>query len=366
MTGHMNRDGRTEKRVTVRDVARAAGVAIATVSRVVNGVPTVAEDVRAKVLVAIEQLGWTPSAAAQTMRGISTRMVGFIFSDIRNPLYSAMIKGAEEVLSEHGYILMVASSNGIPQREMELLALFKRRGADGLIFSVADESNSNVAQSLKTIGLPVVLLEREIQALQINAVGASHLHGVRRATEYLISQGHTRIAMISGGKGNRVARDRYRGLEQAMVQAGISIAPELMKLDSFDTNYAYRETQIMLDLAEPPTAIIALGMHLLAGVVSATRVKGLSIPDDISLVASPDSELAQLASPAVTVIRYDAEALGREAARLLLRQLNDQHPEAGTRIEIPTELIVRASCSVPREASSGIVKRRVNSGGHAD
>lgn len=348
MTGRSNKNARAGKRVTVRDVASAAGVAIATVSRVVNGVPTVAEDVRAKVLVAIEQLGWTPSAAAQTMRGISTRMVGFIFSDIRNPLYAAMIKGAEEVLSEHGYILMVASSNGSTQREVELLALFKRRGADGLIFSVEREGSPDVSLSLQTTGLPVVLLEREIEALNINAVGADHTHGVRMAAEYLMSLGHRRIAMISGGKGNRVARDRYRGLEQAMSKAGVAISPELMKLDSFDTDYAYRETQIMLGLPQPPTAIITLGMHLLAGVLPAIRMKGLSIPDDISLIASNDSELAQLANPAVTVIRYDAQALGREAARLLLRQFNEEHSAAGTRIEIPTELIVRASCAAPR------------------
>lgn len=347
MTGQNNKNSRTGKRVTVRDVASAAGVAIATVSRVVNGVPTVADDVRSKVLVAIEKLGWTPSAAAQTMRGISTRMVGFIFSDIRNPLYAAMIKGAEEVLSEHGYILMVASSNGSPQREAELLALFKRRGADGLIFSVEHEGNPDIALSLQTTGLPVVMLEREILALNINAVGADHAHGVNRATEYLTSMGHKRIAVISGGKGNRVARDRYRGLEQAMSKAGLAIAPELMKLDSFDTEYAYRETQMMLDLAAPPTAIIALGMHLLAGVLPAVRMRGLTIPDDISIIASNDSELAQLASPAITVIRYDAQLLGREAAQLLLSQLNDEHPSTGTRIEIPTELVVRASCGAP-------------------
>lgn len=334
------------KRVTVHDVARAAGVAIATVSRVVNGVPTVAEEVRARVLVAIDELGWTPSVAAQSMRGISARMIGFIFSDIRNPLYAAMVKGAEDVLSEHGYILMVASSNGSAEREIALLDLLKRRSADALIFSVEDESNSEVLRTLKASGLPVVLLERELQA-PVNAVGADHLDGARRAAEYLLSLGHRRIAMISGGKGNRVARDRLRGLELAHERAGVSIDPQLLKLDSFDKDYAFRETQMLLNLNEPPTAIIALGMHLLAGVLPAIRMKGLSIPNDISLIASNDSELAQLATPAITVIRYDASTLGREAARLLLRQLNGEQQPDGTRIQIPTELVLRESCAIP-------------------
>lgn len=335
------------KRITVHDVAKAAGVAIGTVSRVVNGAPTVTEDVRTRVNAAIEALGWTPSVAAQSMRGVSARMIGFIFSDIRNPLYSSMVKGAEDVLSEHGYILMVASSDGNPMREMALLDLFKRRRADGLIFSIEDETNADVIQTIETSRLPLVMLERELQA-PVNAVGADHLRGTRQATEHLLSLGHRRIALLSGGRGNRVARDRLSGLQQAYEQAGLPVDPQLLRLDSFATDYAFRETQLLLNLEEPPTAIIALGMHLLRGVLPAIRMKGLKIPDDISVIASNDSELAQLATPAVTVIRYDAYALGREAAQLLLRQLSGEQPANGTRIQLPTEFVMRESCSAPR------------------
>lgn len=335
------------KRITVHDVARAAGVAIGTVSRVVNGAPTVTEDVRARVTAAIEALGWTPSVAAQSMRGVSARMIGFIFSDIRNPLYSAMVKGAEDVLSEHGYILMVASSEGDPLREQALLDLFKRRRADGLIFSIEDEANSDVVKSMEASKLPIVLLEREVKT-NINAVGADHLSGTRKATEHLLSLGHRRIALLSGGRGNRVARDRLAGLEAAFKHAGLHVDPQLLRLDSFATDYAFRETQLLLDLAEPPTAIIALGIHLLRGVLPAIRMKGLSIPDDVSVISSNDSELAQLATPAVTVIRYDAYALGREAAQLLLRQLSGEQAPNGTRIQLPTEVVLRESCVAPR------------------
>ena len=349
MTRIKKTDLESSRRVTVRDVARTAGVAIATVSRVANGVPTVAEDVRVRVLAAIKELGWTPSVAAQGMRGVSARMIGFIFSDIRNPLYSSMVKGAEDVLSEHGYILMVASSDGVSSRELALLDLFKRRRADGLIFSVEDEANVDVLSAIDTSGLPLVLLEREMQA-NVNAVGADHLGGTRRATEHLLSLGHRRIAMITGGRGNRVARDRLEGLRQAHAEAGVPVDPQLLKLDSFATEYAFRETQLLLNMKSPPTAIIALGMHLLAGVLPAIRMKGLRIPDDISLIASNDSELAQLATPAVTVIRYDAYALGREAAQLLLLQLSGDQNQIrdATRIQIPTEFIMRESCATPR------------------
>lgn len=335
------------KRVTVHDVARAAGVAIATVSRVVNGVPTVAEDVRARVRLAIDELGWAPSVAAQSMRGISARMIGFIFSDIRNPIYSAMVKGAEDVLSEHGYMLMVASSDGSSARELALLELFKRRGADGVIFSVQDESNREVLASVTSGSLSIVLLERELSA-PLNAVGADHLGGTRRAGEYLLSLGHRRIALITGGRGNRVARDRLSGLQQAYEHAGLEVDPQLLRLDSFSTEYAYRETQMLLNLPDPPTAILALGMQLLPGVLPAIRMNQLRIPEDVSLIASNDSDLARLATPAVTVIRYDAYVLGCEAARLLLRQLRDELSPEGARIKIPTELVMRDSCGPPK------------------
>lgn len=344
---YLRKETISTKRVTVHDVARAAGVAIATVSRVVNGAPTVAEDVRLRVRLAIDALGWAPSVAAQSMRGISARMIGFIFSDIRNPIYSAMVKGAEDVLSEHGYMLMVASSDGSSVRELALLELFKRRGADGVIFSLQDESNKEVLASVTTGNLPVVLLEREL-SVSLNAVRADHIGGVRRAVEYLLSLGHRRIALITGGLGNRVARDRLSGLQQACEHAGLKMDTQLLRLDSFSTDYAFRETQLLLNLPDPPTAILALGMQLLAGVLPAIRMKKLNVPDDVSLIASNDSDLAQLATPAVTVIRYDAYTLGCEAARLLLRQLRGELAPVGALIQIPTELVMRDSCGPPR------------------
>ncbi|MFC4276349.1 LacI family DNA-binding transcriptional regulator [Achromobacter aloeverae] len=333
-------------RITVHDVARAAGVAIGTVSRVVNGAPSVAPDVRQRVEAAIAELGWAPSAAAQAMRGAPTRMVGFIFSDIRNPLYSSMIKGAEDVLSEHGYMLVVASSDGQPAREIALMQLFKRRRADGMLFAVEEESNADVLRCVADTGYPIVLLEREMAAA-LGAVGADHLSGTRHATAHLLSLGHRRIALISGGRNNRVGRDRLAGLVQAHEAAGVPLDPALLRLDSFASEYGQREVQLLLELDAPPTAIVAAGMHLLQGVLQGIRMKGRRIPQDISLVASNDSPLAQLVTPPVDVIRYDAYALGREAALLLLRRMNGESIPPATRVEVPTEFVLRASSAPP-------------------
>ncbi len=334
-------------RVTVHDVARAAGVSIGTVSRVVNGAPTVKPAARERVLRAIAELGWSPSLAAQAMRGAASRMVGFIFSDIRNPLYPAMIKGAEDVLTQHGYLLMVGSSDGLPEREIALIDLFARRKADGLLLTVEEESHAGMKQALAASRIPTVLLERELTP-PVPAVGADHYTGTRQAVEYLLGLGHQRIALISGGRTNRVGRDRLRGVVDAHRAAHVPLDEQLLRLDSFSSEYAFRQTQLLLGMAAPPTALIAAGMHLLSGVLSAVRMKGVRIPQDLSLVASNDSPLAQLATPPVTVIRYDAYALGREAALLLLQSLQSPDtPLPTVRVEVPTELLIRESCAAP-------------------
>lgn len=334
-------------RVTVHDVARAAGVSIGTVSRVVNGAPTVKAAARERVNRAIAELGWSPSVAAQAMRGVSTRMVGFIFSDIRNPLYSAMVKGAEDVLTQHGYLLMVASSDGQPEREMALIDLFARRKADGLLFTIEQESHAAVKQSLAAARIPTVLLERELSPA-VAAVGADHYNGTRQAVDYLLGLGHRRIALLSGGRANRVGRDRLRGVMDAHRAAGLPLDENLLRLESFSSEYAFRQTQLLLSLPEPPTALIAAGMHLLSGVLPAVRMKGLRIPHDLSLIASNDSPLAQLATPAISVIRYDAYSLGREAALLLLHKLKATEDPQEVRVEVPTEFLIRESCAAPR------------------
>lgn len=382
---------RPARSVTAQDVARKAGVSLGTVSRVVNGVAAVKPESRARVQQAIAELGWVPNMAAQAMRGASSRMIGFIFSDIRNPQYSAMVKGAEDVLIEHGYLLMIASSDGQPQREIALLDLFRMRKADGLLFTPDQESNVDVRAALHQTGIAHVLVEREFAALRVPdatghgqrvgandgeggsgnntiaggcSVGVDHYHGMLDAARYLIQLGHRRIALITGGPDTRVGHDRKAALLQALGEAGIAADESLMRLSSFDSDYGARQTQWLLSMPQRPSAIIAAGMRLLDGVLDAIRLRGLTIPDDLSLIASNDNALARLYSPPISVIRYDPYLLGREAALMLLELIRSSSDSAAGaqisgvetrslklpvgkfsgRVEIPSEFLPRQSC----------------------
>ena len=334
------------KGITANDVAREAGVSVGTVSRVVNEAPTVTPAVRERVLAAIEKLGWSPNVSARAMRGAPAHMAGFIFSDIRNPLYSYMVKGAEDVLLEKGYMLVVASSDGKPEREAALIRLLTQRRADGLLLTVEEETNPLLIETIRAANVPVVMVEREL-GLPTDSVGVDHFHGTLQATSYLLSLGHLRIALVSGGRDNRVARDRRAGYLKAYQNAGMPVATTLIRTESFAAEYGLRETQALLSQPEPPTAIVSSGQRLLSGVLEAIRMKGLRIPQDISLIASNDTELARLATPPITVVRYDPYALGREAALQLLRRINGEADADAVRIELPTEFILRDSCAPP-------------------
>ncbi len=334
------------KRVTVKDVALEAGVAIGTVSRVVRQQSNVAPDVRKKVETAIRKLGWQPSLAAQSMRGVASRSIGFIFSDIRNPLYAEMAKGAEDLLAQHGYVLVVASSDGRPEVEQALIERFARWNVEGMLFSIEDESHPGLSQTLANINFPFVMVERD-HPLADAAVGADHYRGTFLATEHLLLLGHRRIAMISGGnQKTRVSRDRVAAYLAAHAQQEVAVDASLLRLDSFSQDYGFREAQRLLSQPDPPSAILALGMRLLPGVLSAVRSKGVAIPENLSLVASNDSDLAQLAVPDISVIRYDPYILGREAAQLLMQKLLKGENLNHLRVETPAEFIMRSSCSV--------------------
>ncbi|MGB6106118.1 MAG: substrate-binding domain-containing protein [Pusillimonas sp.] len=334
------------RRVTVKDVAQEAGVAIGTVSRVIRHEPNVAPKVREKVEAAIEKLGWQPSLAAQSMRGVASRTIGFVFSDIRNPLYAEMAKGAEDLLAQYGYMLIVANSDGRPEAEQALIERFSRWNVEGMLFSIDDESHPEVHRALADIAFPFVMVERD-HPLADAAVGADHYRGTLLATKHLLKTGHRRIAVITGGKGKtRVSRDRLAAYMAAHSQHETQVDETLIRLDSFSEDYGFREAQRLLGLPQAPTAILALGMRLIAGVLKAVRGKEVGIPDQLSLIASNDSDIARLTTPDISVIRYDPYALGREAAHLLMQKLIKGEDLNHVRVEMPTELVMRGSCSV--------------------
>jgi LacI family transcriptional regulator len=338
------------ERPTIKDVARKAGVSLGTASRVLNGHRSVSAAMRERVEQAILDLGYRPDAVAQSMRRGATRTIGIVIRDITVPVLASFVKAAQDVLQDAGYTLIVAGSEDRRERELEVLNAFSRRRIDGLIMTTSSERDPVLLKAREALRIPVVLFDRETPT-NFDAVLLGHREGMRRALEHLLDLGHRRIALLTGSEAVRPSSERVLGYQDAFKARGLAFDPELVRTQSFTADFGYVETSALLGQRRPPTAIIAGGIAMMPGTLRAIRTHGLKVPDDVSLVAGSDSDLAELATPPITAVRWSYAELGKAAAQLVLDRLERDPDLPPRRIRFPTELVIRASCAPPRPAS---------------
>lgn len=327
----------TKTRTTIKDVAERAGVALSSVSRVLNGHPAVSEELRQRVLAAVSEMKYEPDFTAMSLRKGATMTVGFVVRDIANPLFADMVKAAEGVLRGQGYSMLLTNSDGDPERDAAHLRLFAQRRVDGLLLSLSSENHRATLDALDSWQPALVLIDRTLADVPASAVLSDHFTGVRAAIRHLADQGHRRIAMITGPRDVLASRERLRGYKAALRGAGIKFDPGLARLRSYAPEFARHEMAALLDLEAPPTAVLAGGAMINYGVLAAVRERGLKIPDDLALVGCDSWPHPELFDPALSVVSRDAAAMGRTAADLLLELIaGGQHRQ----VTLPTELVI--------------------------
>lgn len=331
---------------TIRDVARLARVGIGTASRALNGHRSVSAEVRLRVRRAVEKLHYEPDQIAQSMRFGVTRTIACAIRDISIPGLGSNVKAAEEVLGEHGYTLLLAATGQRRERELELLRIFVQRRVDGIIIATSSEEDAEISQRLDQLKVPVVLMDRD-DPPSLDAIIIDHRSGTRAGTRHLLELGHSRIALLTAEPTTRPARERISGFTEALRKSPMAKRQATMRFGDFSAEFAFRETSSLLSSQPRPTAIIAGGMATLAGVLRAIQARRLKIPRDISVVAGAETDLAELAAPPITVIRWNEADVGRLAAQLLIDRLNGERSDAPRRIVLPTEFIIRGSCGPP-------------------
>ena len=335
------------KTSTIRDVAKLAKVSIGTVSRVVNDAADVQPQIRKAVENAIKQLGYVPNAAAKSMRLGRSRTVGCILREINIAQLGGFVSTAQNVLTDSGYALLISNSDGRRQREIELLRSFSSGQVDGILMGPYTPIEGEFEDILRGLPVPLVMIDRD-QPQWCDAVYADHEGGTRQATAHLLNLGHRRIALLTGPMRLHPGAARVRGFERAHAERGVATVPELVIAESFLRDHAYRATSSLLGLSQPPTAIIAGGIDMLSGVLRAIRTRGLSIPDDISVVAAGQNDLCDLHQPPIAVIGWDQNEVGATAATLLLDLIAGGKREEPRRVIIPTTFNPQASCMPPR------------------
>jgi LacI family transcriptional regulator len=335
----------SERKPTILDVAKRAKVAVGTASRVLNGQPNVRDDKRKRVHAAVVELGYVPDIVARSMRSNRSMTIACVMRDFTVPVLSMFVDSMQKELDASGFSLMVASSYHDTEREISLLRGFQQRRIDGLVIATSSETHPLLLATLTEMDFPVVLLDRELPA-EVDAVTVNHAAGISQAVSYLADIGHRRIAFISGEPDVHPTTSRLDGFMDGMRMRGLAVSPDLVRLASFGGDAGHAEARRLLEGKQRPTAIIAGGSALLPGVIRATRELGLSIPGDVSIVAGADSDVAQLASPSFTVVRWSHDRLGKAAGRFLLDRL-ERPTLARQRLSVEAELVVRGSCAAP-------------------
>jgi LacI family transcriptional regulator len=330
-------------RATIREVAALGGVALGTASRVINKHPNVSAENMAKVQAAIAKLGYKPDTVAQSMRNGESRTVGILVRNITSPVLAGFVRGAQEVLSDQGYTLLLGCSEESREREVNFIMSAASRRIDGLIMITSAEDDAELLALRKGINIPTILFDREIPE-SFDALLIAHELGIKQSLEHLFCLGHRRVAILTGKDNVYPARARLRGYRAFFKARGLPVDERLISTNSFTSESAFVETSAFLGRMQPPTAIILGGISMLAGSLSAINARGLRIPEDISLVASGDSELAMLSNPPTSVVRWNNTEVGRTGAFLLLERMKGKSSIEPRRIIVPTEYLPRGSC----------------------
>jgi LacI family transcriptional regulator len=325
----------------MREVADLADVAISSVSRVLSGHPDVSADMRERVLDAVTQLEYEPDFLAQSLRRGATLSVGYVVGDISNPLIATITSGAESVLRQAGYSMLLMNSENDPELDAAHIRFFQARRVDGMILSLASERQQETLDVLGQVDVPVVMVDRDVDAqLDASIVRNDHKAGMRAAVDHLLDLGHRRIVLITGGLDLWPVRERIAGMTEAVAARGVLDETSSL-VGSLSAEHGERSTEQVLAMHPRPTAIIAGGNQVLAGCIRSLHRHGIRIPEDISLVTCDEVDLSELHIPPIASIARDTLRLGNTAAELLLERINGGEPRT---VLLPTTFNARPSC----------------------
>ena len=328
----------------IRDVARLAGVSTATVSHVINGTRRVNEDTRGRVLAAAATLHYHPSAIARSLRTKSTGVLGVLVSDITNPFFTGIVRGIEDIANANGYSVMVCNTDEDSEKENSYLSVLLAKRVDGLIIAPTG-IRSPLLEAALAMGTPLVLIDRSVKGMDLPIVKVDNEDASFRLVSHLIQDGHTRIGIINGLPSVPTSWERYAGYERALRTHGLQPDERLSKIGSGRREQSQQAALELLTAPHRPSAIFAINNLSTLGTLLALRAMNLRCPEDVAVVGIDDHDWAPAFVPSLTVIRQPVYQMGAEAARQVIGLARGERTEMSCTI-LPTELIVRSSCTV--------------------
>ncbi len=326
---------------TMKQVAQRAGVSTSTVSHVINGTRAVSEDVRARVLEVIDEMGYIPNAMARSLKNDKSHTIGVSIPDNTNPCLAELLRGIEDAAFEVGYTIMLCNGYEDARRQASHLRSLIEKRIDGLIL-VAGAARDELAPLLSSQRVPVVLAEHEVAAVDSDFIGLDHEATGYAAARHLIGLGHRRIACVAGPPGEPHGLERIAGLRRALREEGIAFTPEYLVHGAADCAGGHDAVRALLALAAPPTGIFACNDLIALGGLCAAQESGVSVPRQLSILGGDDLGMAAYATPRLTSVSQPTYEMGRRLTALLIARVRG---DAGPlrRERLPGRLVVRAS-----------------------
>lgn len=328
----------------MNEVAKRAGVSIATVSRVLNNSDSVNEDTRNRILKTIKELKYSPSRVAKRLRsktGVGN-VIGIMIPDIRNPFYVDVLRGIEDVALSHGYLVIVCNFRQTENREAKYIRMLESEAIDGLIAAPVHESNPRLEKMIEN-GMPVVCVDRGLTEANVDLVCVNNEESSYNAINYLIQRGYKRIGHVGGLPTIPSSKARETGYCRALLENGLEVLENLVVNGDSSYDSGVSITEQLLSQREPPDALFCANNLLTLGALEVIHRRKLRVPEDIGILGFDDMNWACSLNPPLTAVHQPANEIGRRAGELLIQRIKDPS-RATTKIVLNTELRIRSSC----------------------
>jgi DNA-binding LacI/PurR family transcriptional regulator len=340
-------------RAKLNDVARHAGVSKSTASRALNGVGELSEQTREAVVRAAQVLDYRPSPVARSLRTRRSKTVGLVVPTVTHSFYAAVTNGAQGSLQDRGYRLILVDSGEDPATLTTAVQTLLDHEVDGILMSTAPVGAEQFNALLERT--PCVFIDELAPGAGVGNVVLENERGIEMLVDHIVGHGHTRIGFLGGPNDRTSGVERLGGFRNAMQRNGLEVAAELVSECEWTIASGFAHAQPLLSLEQPPTALITASGELAIGALVAARRARVSIPRDLALACFDDLYFAPLLEPSLTAIAYDARAIGRDGADLLLAAIEDERaPWSEARIDV--ELVCRRSCGCDHDPGAALAE----------
>ena len=332
---------------TIKDIAKEMDVSIATVSRALSGKPGVSDELREKIQIKAEELGYLRNSAAISLKTSKTKTIGVIVSDIRNPFFLDFLTGVDNVLFSRGYKFLLSNSDESVEKEKIYLNWMVEHGVEGILASPVSEkdgkSNISLYRKFYKLGIPIVLYDRTFpKETQFDSVTIDNKDSIIQALIYLKNKGHEKIGIFLSKSGIYTIEERLKGFIEGCKLLNLPFKEEWIGRDLYPEEMTYNKLKELLDKNNLPTAIIATNNKITKLLVSASRKLNINIPKDLSIMGYDDLPENEIISPPITCIKQPVFEIGRIASTVLLGKINDNFSEP-TKVILKAEIIERKS-----------------------